>query len=73
MNYHKIAEELADAGIHFHIGGKPGYNDIASIVSDEGETIYGILSSALTSFRNIQNYRAYKGRGTNPLSLRGAC
>lgn len=49
-NYHKIAEELADAGIHFHIGGKPGYNDIASIVSDEGETIYGILSSALTSF-----------------------
>lgn len=49
-NYYKLSETLADGGIHFHIGGKVNYNDISSVISDEGEILYGIMSSALTSF-----------------------
>lgn len=53
--WEKIADAYADAGMHHIFTGHLHTNDVVSYVSDNGETIYDILTPTLTGFPN--NYR----------------
>ncbi len=53
--WEKIADAYADAGMHYLFTGHLHTNDVVSYVSDNGETIYDILTPTLTGFPN--NYR----------------
>ncbi len=55
QEWEKIADAYADAGMHYIFTGHLHTNDVASYVSDNGETIYDILTPTLTGFPN--NYR----------------
>lgn len=55
QDWEKIADAYADAGMHYLFTGHLHTNDVASYVSDNGETIYDILTPTLTGFPN--NYR----------------
>ncbi len=54
-DWERIAETYADAGLHYMFTGHLHSNDVASHVSDDGETIYDILTPTLSGFPN--NYR----------------
>ncbi|NLX92834.1 MAG: hypothetical protein GXZ02_03040, partial [Clostridiales bacterium] len=51
-NYEKYAYELADAGMHFIFTGHVHANDVTSLVSANGETIYDIQTDALVGTPN---------------------
>lgn len=55
QEWEKIADAYADAGMHYLFTGHLHTNDVVSYVSDNGETIYDILTPTLTGFPN--NYR----------------
>lgn len=55
QEWEKIADAYADAGMHHIFTGHLHTNDVVSYVSDNGETIYDILTPTLTGFPN--NYR----------------
>lgn len=48
----RIADTYADAGMHYIFTGHLHSNDVAAHVSDNGETIYDILTPTLTGFPN---------------------
>lgn len=48
----RIADAYADSGIHYVFTGHLHSNDVASHVSDNGETVYDILTPTLTGFPN---------------------
>lgn len=48
----RIADTYADSGIHYVFTGHLHSNDVASHVSDNGETVYDILTPTLTGFPN---------------------
>lgn len=48
----RIADTYADAGMHYVFTGHLHSNDVASHVSDNGETVYDILTPTLTGFPN---------------------
>ncbi len=51
-NWLQLAETYADAGMHYVFTGHLHANDTASHVSDNGETVYDILSPTLSGFPN---------------------
>ncbi|MDR1629081.1 MAG: metallophosphoesterase [Oscillospiraceae bacterium] len=51
-NMEDTAEKLADAGVNFLMTGHSHTNDIATTVSDNGETLYNIQTAALSEFPN---------------------
>lgn len=51
-NWQKTAETLADAGMHYTFSGHMHVNNIASIISDNGETLYDCSTSSLTGYPN---------------------
>ncbi len=51
-DYMDVAEQFADAGIHFAFTGHLHTNDISSVTSDEGNTIYDCEVGSLTGFPN---------------------
>lgn len=65
QDWERIADAYADAGMHYLFTGHLHSNDVASYVSDNGETIYDILTPTLTGFPN--NYRIvdFKSDGKN--------
>lgn len=50
--WNEITEKLADAGMHFSLTGHVHINDIAELVSDNGEKLTEVSMSSLTSFPN---------------------
>lgn len=48
----KVADAYADAGMHYVFTGHLHINDVNSYVSDNGETVYDILTPSLTSYPN---------------------
>lgn len=50
--WNEISEQLADAGMHFSLTGHVHINDIAEIVSDNGEKLTEVSMSSVTSFPN---------------------
>ncbi|MBQ2847324.1 MAG: metallophosphoesterase [Clostridia bacterium] len=54
-DWERIADAYADAGMHYVFTGHLHINDVVSHVSDNGETVYDILTPTLTGFPN--NYR----------------
>lgn len=63
----RIADTYADAGMHYIFTGHLHSNDVASHVSDNGETIYDILTPTLTGFPNyykIVDFTTYNGEIT---------
>lgn len=51
-DFEKIGEELADAGMHYNFSGHIHQNDIAQVVTDNGETLTEICCPSLSSFPN---------------------
>ncbi len=51
-NYLPVAEAFADAGMHYVFTGHSHSNDISSLVSDNGETIYDCQTNSLIEFPN---------------------
>lgn len=51
-NYMDVAEQYADAGIHFGFTGHLHTNDISSVTSDDSNTIYDCEVGSLTGFPN---------------------
>ncbi|MCR4615515.1 MAG: metallophosphoesterase [Clostridiales bacterium] len=54
-NWLETRETLADAGMHFWFSGHIHLGDIASCVSDNGETLYDICTASLTGYPNTFN------------------
>ena len=50
--WNEITEKLADAGMHFSLTGHVHINDIAELVSDNGEKLTEVSMSSITSFPN---------------------
>lgn len=50
--YMDVAEQFADAGIHFGFTGHLHTNDISSVTSDSGNTIYDCEVGSVTGFPN---------------------
>lgn len=51
-DYERIAEALADCGINFSFTGHLHTNDIASVISDDGNAIYDCETPSLTGYPN---------------------
>lgn len=51
-NWETVATTLANAGMHFVFTGHNHANDIASYVTDDGETLYDCETASLASFPN---------------------
>ncbi len=51
-DYMDVAEQYADAGIHFAFTGHLHTNDISSVTSDSGNTVYDCEVGSLTGFPN---------------------
>ncbi|MCD7827987.1 MAG: metallophosphoesterase [Clostridiales bacterium] len=51
-DYEYVAEQFADAGIHYVFTGHLHTNDISSVTSDSGETVYDCEVGSLTGFPN---------------------
>lgn len=56
--WQEISEKFADAGMNFAFTGHIHMNDIAQLVSDNGETLSEVCMSSLTSFPNY--FREFK-------------
>lgn len=52
-NYEVLGEKLADAGMHFGLSGHIHQNDIAEVITDDGETLNEICCPAISSFPNF--------------------
>ncbi len=50
--WNEITEKLADAGMHFSLTGHVHINDIAEMVSDNGEKLTEVSMSSITAFPN---------------------
>lgn len=62
-NFEELGETLADAGMHYILTGHIHQNDIAQIVTDDGETLTEICSPSLSSFPNyFREVSAYTTR-----------
>ena len=59
----RIADTYADAGMHYIFTGHLHSNDIASHVSDNGETVYDILTPTLTGFPNYYKIADFTASG----------
>ena len=57
-NWQEVAEQLADAGMHYAFTGHLHFHDIATLTSDSGETITDCATSSLVNFPNY--YRVVK-------------
>ena len=62
--WEKIADAYADAGMNYIFTGHLHTNDVASYVSDNGETIYDILTPTLTGFPNSYRIVDFTTDGT---------
>ena len=51
-DWEKIADNLADAGMHFVLTGHVHKQDVASYISDNGETITDITSTSIGNYPN---------------------
>ena len=51
-NYEKLGDILADAGMHFGLSGHIHQNDIAQVITDDGEVLNEICCPSLSSFPN---------------------
>ncbi|MBQ2841628.1 MAG: metallophosphoesterase [Clostridia bacterium] len=63
--WEKIADAYADAGMHYIFTGHLHTNDVVSHVSDNGETIYDILTPTLTGFPNSYRIVDFTTDGKN--------
>ncbi len=61
----QIADAYADAGMHYMFTGHLHSNDVSSHVSDNGETIYDILTPTLTGYPNYYKIVDFVSDGTN--------
>lgn len=52
INSDKIANTLADAGMHYIYTAASGKNDISTVISDNGNVIYDICTAGLVSYPN---------------------
>lgn len=52
-NWLETTETLTDAGMHFAFTGHMHVNNLASHVSDKGETLYDCSTSSLTGYPNV--------------------
>lgn len=51
-NFEELGEVLADAGMHYTFSGHIHQNDIAQVISDDGETLTEICCPSLSSYPN---------------------
>ena len=63
--WEKIADTYADAGMNYIFTGHLHTNDVVSHVSDNGETIYDILTPTLTGFPNSYRIVDFTTDGRN--------
>ncbi len=61
----QIADAYADAGMHYVFTGHLHSNDVSSHVSDNGETVYDILTPTLTGYPNYFKIVDFVSDGTN--------
>ncbi|MBO5858582.1 MAG: metallophosphoesterase [Clostridia bacterium] len=61
----QIADAYADAGMHYVFTGHLHSNDVASHVSDNGETVNDILTPTLTGYPNYYKIVDFTSDGTN--------
>ena len=59
----RIADNYADAGMHYIFTGHLHSNDVASHVSDNGETVYDILTPTLTGYPNYYKIADFTTKG----------
>lgn len=57
-NWQEVAEKLADAGMHYAFTGHLHFHDIATLTTDNGETITDCATASLINFPNY--YRVVK-------------
>lgn len=50
--WERIADELADAGMHFAVSGHVHMQDMATYINDNGESIIDIVSTSILSYPN---------------------
>lgn len=65
QEWEKIADAYADAGMNYIFTGHLHTNDVVSYVSDNGETIYDILTPTLTGFPNSYRIADFTTDGKN--------
>ena len=65
----EIAEQLADAGMNFSLTGHVHINDIAEIVSDNGEKLTEVSMSSVTSFPNYIRELEFTTDGADKTTL----
>lgn len=56
-----FANTLADAGMHYIFTSGTNKNDIATVVSDNGNIIYDVQSAAIVSFPNTYRVSVFEG------------
>lgn len=61
----QIADAYADAGMHYVFTGHLHANDVSAHVSDNGETVYDILTPTLTGYPNYYKIVDFVSDGTN--------
>lgn len=61
----QIADAYADAGMHYVFTGHLHANDVSSHISDNGETVYDILTPTLTGYPNYFKIVDFVSDGTN--------
>ena len=52
-NWREVGERFAEAGLHYVFTGHSHANDISSVTSDNGETLYSIMTGSLSAFPNM--------------------
>ncbi len=62
LNGDKLANTLADAGMHYIFTAGTGKNDISAVISDKGNIIYDVQSAGLVSFPNTFRVSTFKGQ-----------
>ncbi len=67
--WNEISEQLADAGMNFSLTGHVHINDIAEIVSDDGEKLTEVSMSSITSFPNYIREMQFTTDGAGKVTL----
>lgn len=62
VNGDKLANVLADAGMHYIFTAGTGKNDISTVISDKGNVIYDVQSAGLVSFPNTFRVSTFNGQ-----------
>lgn len=62
LNGDKLANVLADAGMHYIFTAGTGKNDISTVISDKGNVIYDVQSAGLVSFPNTFRVSTFNGQ-----------